>query len=355
MCVLKKEIKKYNKYFIEIEEDELQSNGFEDIRDIVIISKKEYERELHKLKELMTKLESRNLEIKLQSLKIQEKELEVQKATSRRKEVEESYAYKLDDFKKGYANELEELKNLLKIRESEIEKIKNELEKENQYLFSKLEGEENLKKQVELYKVGNKGLKNDIKSKEEELKKLKISYDDVLQINSGYEKEIERYKVDLDRLKNLQREHNELILNYSHFQEMINKKDQNIIELMAKTKKLEHYLLMSLDAIDNLKNLGLFKRLFNRVPEGVNELERDIKRLQPPEELEMETVMINKNIDEGEEDLKRLAPSKETETESIKVNEDINEEVERVQPLEEFEIEPVRVNKPSDVLGEKET
>lgn len=72
------------------------------------------------------------------------------------------------------------------------------------------------------------------------------------------------------------------------------KKDENIIELEAKVRKLDHYLLMSLEAINSLKNLGLFNRLFKRVPEGIYELEEDIKKLQPPKEVEIEPVRVSK-------------------------------------------------------------
>jgi chromosome segregation ATPase len=304
MGVLKKKIKKYNKYVVEIEEDELQASNLENIEDIVIVSKKQYENELQKSKEVETKLESMSLEVRLKDLKMQEKDLEIQKAISKKDEVEESYKSKLMAFENKHASETDELKHLIKIREIEIDemkkdnsKIKFRLEKENESLLSKIEDEENLKKQVELYKISTVGLKNDIKTKEEELGKIKLTYENILKIKSGQEKEIEELKVELNRLKNVKMEYNKLINNYRHLQEVANKKDEDIIELEAKVRKLDHYLLMSMEAINNLKNLGLFNRLLNRVPEGIDELEEDIKKLQPPKEVEIEPVRVSKPSD----------------------------------------------------------
>jgi cell division protein ZapA (FtsZ GTPase activity inhibitor) len=87
------------------------------------------------------------------------------------------------------------------------------------------------------------------------------------------------------------------INNYRHLQEVANKKDRTIIELEAKKRRLEQYLSMSLEAINTLKNLGLFNRLFNKVPEGIDELQEDIKKLQPPKEIEIEPVRIKKTSD----------------------------------------------------------
>jgi chromosome segregation ATPase len=297
MGVLKKKIKRYNKYVVEIEEDELKANNLENIDEVVIVSKREYENKLQKSKELMAKLESGNLEIQLKDLKIQEKDLEIQKAISKKDEIEESYKSKLNDFENKYITESDELKQLLEIKESEIEEIKEKLENENASLLSKLEKEENLKKQVEIYKVGTLGLKNDIKAKEEELEKIKRTYGNILKIKSKQEKEIEEHKIELNRLQNIQREYNKLINNYRHLQEVANKKDENIIELEAKTRKLDHYLIMSLEAINTLKNLGLFNRLFNRVPEDIDELSEDIKKLQPPKEVEIEPIRVSKPSD----------------------------------------------------------
>jgi len=54
---------------------------------------------------------------------------------------------------------------------------------------------------------------------------------------------------------------------------------------------------MSMEAITTLKNLGLFNRLFNRIPEGIEELQEDIKKLQPPKEIEIEPVRAKKTTD----------------------------------------------------------
>ena len=95
MGVLKKKINKYNKYVIEIESEELEANNLKNIEDVIIISKDCFENELHKSKELTAKLESRDLEIKLNSLKLQEKDLEIKKAESEINELEETYNSKL--------------------------------------------------------------------------------------------------------------------------------------------------------------------------------------------------------------------------------------------------------------------
>lgn len=340
MGVLKKKIIKYNKYVVEIEEGELEASSLENSEDIVIVSKKEYENEIQKLKELNAKLESRELEVKLQGLKIQEKDLEIQKAVTEKDEVkenyemilneyenkyltktnalkhqiqmneseiiekEENYKTELNNLESKYLEETEDLKDQIKtskIKIEEIEKanasLKKEMEKENKSLLSKIEDEENLKKQIEIFKIGNQGLKNDVKTKEEELEKIKLTNQNILKIKSLQEKEIEELKVDLNRLKNVKVEYNKLINNYKHLQEVANKKDEEIIGLEAKVRKLDHYLLMSLEAINNLKNLGLFNRLLNRVPEGIDELEEDIIKLQPPKEVEIEPIRINKPRD----------------------------------------------------------
>jgi hypothetical protein len=54
---------------------------------------------------------------------------------------------------------------------------------------------------------------------------------------------------------------------------------------------------MSLEAINTLKNLGLFNKLFNRVPEDIDELSEDIKKLQPPKEVEIEPIRVSKPSD----------------------------------------------------------
>ncbi|MGZ7043851.1 MAG: hypothetical protein ACXVHM_04605 [Methanobacterium sp.] len=411
MCALKKEIKKYNKYVIEIEEDELRSSNLDDIENIVIISKNDYETESHKLKGLLAKLESKNLEIELQSLRIQERDLEVQKAISKRKEIEESYAYKLNYIKNEYVNKIEELKHQLETKKSEverlnsykddygheseelkqkletkrseIEKMKRELEKENQYLSSKLEGEETLKKELEIHKVGNKGLKNDIKTKEEELRKLKLNYENVLQTKTGYEIKIEGYKEELKGFKKIQREHNKLIINYKNLQEESYNKDENIIELESKTEKLENYLSKSGDAINNLKTQGLFNRLLNRVPDGIDELEEQIKEFHIPEEIEtdhvevsevlekekitkpqhlekseIEPIRVDKRLDELKAKIKETQTPKKLEIEPVPVNANIHElkeNIEKSKSSGKLEKEPNRVNKPGDFLGEKES
>lgn len=316
MDILKKKIKHYSKYIVEIEEEELQSSNLNNIEDIVIISKNGYEKELQKLKELKAKLESNHLEIKLKDLKLQERDLELQKALNEREELEEINQSKINNLEDNYQTQLEQLQQQLDSNEEELAKlgkentkIKNDLQLENSSKIQRLKEEENLRKQVEMYKVGTVGLKNQITGKEEELAKFKSTYENILKVKSEQEKELETLKIELRRLKNIQTEHNKLINNYRHLQEVANKKDENIIELEAQKRKLDHYLLMSLEAINTLKNMGLFKRLLNRVPEGIDELQEDIKKLQPPREVEIE-----------------------------------------IEP----EIEPIRVKKPSDILGEKE-
>ncbi len=297
MGVIKKKITKYDKYVVWIEKDEIQANNLEDIADVIIISEKEYDREIQKSKELNAKLESSNLEIQLKDLKIQEKNLEIQKALSQKQEAEEAYKSELSTFEDKYEIESSKLRHQLEVKESEISALKISFEKENKNLQNRLQDDENLKKQIEIYKIGNVGLKNDLKNKEDEIARLKSNYENILEIKSKQEKLIEEKKVELKRLKNIQIEYNKLINNYRHLQEVANKKDENIIELEAKKRKLEHYLLMSAEAINNLKNLGLFNRLLNRIPEDIDELEEDIKKLQPPKEIEIEPVRVNKTSD----------------------------------------------------------
>lgn len=316
MGILKKKIKHYSKYIVEIEEEELQSSNLDNIEDIVIVNKNTYEKELQKSRELKAKLESNRLEIKLKDLKLQERDIELQKALSEREELEELNQSKISDLESNYETQIEQLQlqidnkgeELLKLEE-ENKKIKNDLQLENSSKIERLKEEENLKKQIEMYKVSTVGLKNQNKIKEDELQKFKSTYENILKIKSEQENELESLKIQLKRLNNLQSEHNKLINNYRHLQEVANKKDENIIELEAQKRKLDHYLLMSLEAINTLKNLGLFNRLFNRIPEDIDELQEDIKKLQPPREVEIEM---------------------------------------------EPEIEPIRVKKPSDILGEKE-
>ena len=150
---------------------------------------------------------------------------------------------------------------------------------------------------MEVYRIGNIGLKNEINNKENEINDLKNSYNKVLDLKSKQEKEIKTLQSNVDKLEIVQIEHNKLINNYRHLQEVANKKDRTIIELEAQKRKLEQYLSMSMEAITTLKNLGLFNRLFNKIPEGIDELQEDIKKLQPPKEIEIEPIRAKKTTD----------------------------------------------------------
>lgn len=311
MGILKRKIKKYNKYVIEIENEDIEANNFKNVEDVIIISKQDFENELQKSKELNAKLHSRDLELKLKELKLQEKDIEIQKTKSKIEELEETYNSQLNVLEKKYATESNELKQSLENSKSSAQKLENEYQeiKENYLgikekledkvnsLQNKIEEEEKLRNQIEVYRIGNIGLKNDIRSKEEEIDNLKRNYDKTLDLKSMQEKTIEKLRSDVNKLERVQIEHNKLINNYRHLQEVANKKDRNIIELEAKKRKLEQYLSMSLEAINTLKNLGLFNRLFNRVPEGIDELQEDIKKLQPPKEVEIEPVRVKKTAD----------------------------------------------------------
>ena len=304
MGTLKKRIKKYDMYVIEIENEELEANNLKDVEDVIIISKEDFESELLKAKELTAKLESRDLELKLKEIKLQEKDLEIQKVNSEMHEFKEAYKSELVTLEKNYINKSNELKLLLDNKESKIEELKKEhckleeeLEDKSSTLKNKLEEKETLQNQMEVYRIGNVGLRNEIRSKEEEIASLKGNYNNILSLKSQQEKEIAKLRSDIRKLEIVQLEHDKLINNYRHLQEVANKKDRNIIELEAQKRKLEQYLSMSLEAINTLKNLGLFNRLFNRVPEGIDELQEDIKKLQPPEEVEIEPVRVKKTSD----------------------------------------------------------
>lgn len=301
MGTLKKRIKKYDRYVIEIEKEELEANNLKDVENVIIISKEDFESGLHKTKELTAKLESRDLELKLKEIKLQEKDLEIQKANSEMHEFKEAYKSELVTLEKNYITKSNELKLLLDNKESKIEglkkeycKIEEELEDKSNALKNKLEEKETIQNQMEVYRIGNVGLRNEIRSKEEEVDSLKSNYSNILSLKSQQEKEIEKLRSDISKLEKVQVEHNKLINNYRHLQEVANKKDRTIIELEAQKRKLEQYLSMSLEAITTLKNLGLFNRLFNRVPEGIDELQEDIKKLQPPKEVEIEPVRVKK-------------------------------------------------------------
>lgn len=316
MGILKKRIKKYNKYVIEIENEDIEENNFENIEDVVIISKKDFESELQQSKELNAKLHSKELELKLKELKLQEKDIELQKTESIVEELKETHKSELNVLERGYLSKSAELSGLLEKSEfsaQNLEKKYFELEKESEnkvkLLENKLEEEKNLQKQIEVYRIGNIGLNNEIKSKQEEIDSLKSKYNKMSDLKLDHENEIEKLRSDIDRLERVQMEYNKLINNYRHLQEVANKKDRTISELEAKKRTLDQYLSMSLEAITTLKNLGLFNRLFNKIPEGIDELQEDIIKLQPPKEIEIDS---------------------------------------------SIEIEPVRAKKTTDILGEKE-
>ncbi len=325
MGVLKKRIKKYNKYIIEIENDEIEANNFENMENIVIISNDNFEDELQKSKELSAKLHSIELENKLTSLKLQERDLELQKANSKLNELEGNYQSQLNTLEKKYLIKINELDQLLNASEDAAQNIKKEYLEIEKKLGNKAEETGNLQSQIELYKASNEGLKEKLQNKETELDKLKISYNDLSNFKSSSEKEINKLKSTIDQLRKIQIEYDKLENRYRHLQEVANKKDRNIIELEAKTRSLEQYLSMSLEAITTLKNLGLFNRLFNRIPEGIDELQEDIKKLQPPREIEID------EYDETDE------------------YEDEYEEIDEYK-----EIEPIRAKSTTDILGEKE-
>lgn len=326
MSVLKTKLKKYNKYVVEIEKEEINEYNLENIEDIVVMDKETFENELHKSKEIDAKLHATELELKLKELKIQEKELKVQKAESKLEELEEAYKSKSNTIEKTYKDQIYELKQLLSKSEIDAEKFKNEymkrgidLENETRVLQDKLKEKENLQGQIEIHKITNKSLKNDLAGKETEITNLKDAHDKLLNLRFKHENEIKTLQTNLNRLNNIQMEYNKLENKYRHLQEVANKKDDEIIELEAKKRTLEQYLSMSLEAITTLKNLGLFNRLFKRVPEGIDELQDYIIKLQPPKEIE---------IDEYEDDYEEY---------------------------EEYEeIEPIRAKSTTDILGEKD-
>ncbi len=316
MSVLKTKLKKYNKYVVEIEKAEIDEHNLGNIEDIVVISRENFENELHKSKEINAKLHANELELKLKELKIQENELKVQKAESKLEELEEGYKSEVNTIEKTYKGQIDELKQLLSKSEIDTEKFKNEymkmgmeLENETRVLKDKLKEKENLQGQIEIHKLTNKGLKNDLANKEKEMDSLKDSHAKLLDLKFRHEKEIKTLQTNINELSNIQIEYNKLENKYRHLQEVANKKDNEIIELEAKKRTLEQYLSMSLEAITTLKNLGLFNRLFKRVPEGIDELQDYIIKIQPPKEIE---------IDEFEE------------------------------------IEPIRAKSTTDILGEKE-
>ncbi|MGF7117564.1 hypothetical protein [Methanobacterium oryzae] len=325
MSVLKTKLKKYNKYIVEIEKEEIDEHNLGNIEDIVVMDKQTFENELHKSKEIDSKLHATELELKLKELKIQEKELKVQKAESKLEELEEAYKSKENILEKAYKDQIEELKQLLSKSEIDAEKFKKEymkrgidLENETRVLQDKLKEKENLQGQIEIHKITNKSLKNDLAGKEKEIANLKDAHDKLLNLKFKHENEIKTLQTNINNLNNIQMEYNKLENKYRHLQEVANKKDDEIIELEAKKRTLEQYLSMSLEAITTLKNLGLFNRLFKRVPEGIDELQDYIIKLQPPKEIE---------IDEYE-------------------YEDDYEEYD--------EIEPIRAKSTTDILGEKD-
>lgn len=311
MGALNKKINKYNKYIIEIEREELEVNNLKDAEDVVIVRKDDFENEVHKSKELTAKLESRDLEIRLKDLKLQEKELEFQKTKTEAHELKESHKSKLIELEKRYLNKSNELNSLLNSKDSKIEelekkyrKLEEELENKSSSLKNKLEEKETLQNQMEVYRIGNVGLKNEMDKKENEINELKSNYNQlkgthskILDVKSQHEKKIEKLQSNIKKLELIQQEHDKLINKYRHLQEVTNKKDRTISELDATKRKLEQYLSMSLEAITTLKNLGLFNRLFNRIPEGIDELQEDIKKLQPPKEVEIEPIRVKKTSD----------------------------------------------------------
>ncbi len=245
-----------------------------------------------------------------------EKEHEIQKMQKKMHELEDSYKSRINDLEQKYNIQIDELTVLFNKSEENAGKYKKEylelkisLENENKSLHEKLKGLEALQKQIEIYKIGNSNLKREIKSKKEELDALKEAHNKSKNIESQNKKEILTLQSRLNELEGVKTEYDKLQNNYRHLQEVANKKDNEIIKLEANKRRLEQYLSMSLEAINTLKNLGLFNRLFNRVPEGIDELQDDIKKLQPPKEIE---------IDPG------------------------------------LEIEPIRTKNTKDILGEKE-
>lgn len=304
MGALKKKISRYNKYVIEIESEELEANNLKNVEDVIVTSREDFENEFHKSRELAAKLESRELELKLKDLKLQEKDLEFQRTKSEIQELKESYKSKSIALENEYITKSNELHSLLKSKDSEIEDIKKEhfkleeeLKNRSDSLKNKLEEKETIQNQMEVYRIGNIGLKNEIKNKEEQIDDLKSSYNKLLDLKSKQEKEIANLQSTANKLEMVQVEHNKLINRYKHLQEVANKKDKIINELETQKRKIEQYLSMSLEAITTLKNLGLFNRLFNRIPEGIDELQEDIKKLQPPQEIEIEPIRVKKTTD----------------------------------------------------------
>ncbi|MBI5680931.1 MAG: hypothetical protein HZC47_08565 [Methanobacterium sp.] len=338
MGVLKTKLKKYNKYVIELENDEIKSNDFENVEDIIISSKTDFEDNIQKYNELKAKLHSIELDLKLKELKIQEKDLETKKTVSKMHELEEAHKSEMSALEKKYLDNTDELKGLLEKSELNMEELKKEFQYKTQSLKDKLKDEETLQKQTEIYRIGNLGLKNDIQSKETEIINLKKDYNELSTVKSKHEIKIKNLQTENNMLKDVQTEYNKLNNNYRHLQEVVNKKDKDIIELEYSNRKLEQYLSMSLEAITTLKNLGLFNRLFNKIPEGIDELQEDIKKLQPPEDVEIDPIV----------DAEPVRPKKPIESpEDVEIDPIVD-----AGPVEVDE-KHVKPKKTREILGEK--
>lgn len=339
MGVLKTKLKKYNKYVIEIEKDEIKSSELENVEDVIITSKTDFEENIQKYNELKAKLHSIELDLKLKELKIQEKDLETKKTVSKMHELEETYKSEVSAVEKEYMDKTKELKGLLEKSELNVQELQKELQNETQSLKDKLKDEETLQNQMEIYRIGNLGLKNDVQSKETEINNLKNNYNDLLNVKSKHEIEIKNLQAKNNMLKDVQTDYNKLNNMYRHLQEVANKKDKDIIELEYSNRRLEQYLSMSLEAITTLKNLGLFNRLFNRIPEGIDELQEDIKKLQPPEEMEIDPIV-------DAEPVRHKTPRESPEDVEI-------DPIFDAEPVEVDE-KPVKPKNPRDILGKKE-
>ncbi|MBI5680768.1 MAG: hypothetical protein HZC47_07750 [Methanobacterium sp.] len=151
------------RYMIPIKKVQIEGTVFEDIEDIVILAKEDFEMELDESKELIstaekfkTYIESKNQEISSLNDLINEKDNE------------------FEDFK--HLNELK-----VKELQLDLEKISEEHKNIKLMLNSKIEGYENVEKQYKDLKLHNKKLEkeikrlNDLRTLERESFKIKLN------------------------------------------------------------------------------------------------------------------------------------------------------------------------------------
>lgn len=168
------------RYMIPVKKDQIEGTSFEDVEEIVILSKKDFDYELKKSKNMISNID----ELKLL---LEEKDLKLEGLQNAQNELKKTQLH-IDTLKKGYESEIEELnKEILQYKS--IIKQYQELEAKNKEL------EREVKRLTDLRILEKESIRikmNEVEMTKDEYEKLKKSHEMLWDIVQEKDKAIKK-------------------------------------------------------------------------------------------------------------------------------------------------------------------